>query len=107
MYETNHQNRFENVIYHNIDLGQQVNYSKLPDKADAIVYLAQSDNFRNFPEKSAEIFQVNTSQVLHMLDWQDGQVFEHLFIPLAEVFMVRMEERGDFLRRLCFLRLEI
>ena len=59
----------ENVIYHNIDLGQQVNYSKLPDKADAIVYLAQSDNFRNFPEKSAEIFQVNTSQVLHMLDY--------------------------------------
>jgi UDP-glucose 4-epimerase len=58
-----------NVRYHNIDLSGEVDYSQLPPKVDAIVYLAQSDNYRDFPEKAADVFQVNTSQVLHMLNY--------------------------------------
>ena len=92
----------ENVIYHNIDLGQQVNYSKLPDKADAIVYLAQSDNFRNFPEKSAEIFQVNTSQVLHMLDYaRQAGVRTFIYASSGGVYGSYGGERG-FSEETCF-----
>ena len=58
-----------NVRYHNIDLSREVNYSHLPAKVDAIVYLAQSDNYRDFPEQAVDVFQVNTSQVLHMLNY--------------------------------------
>tara|TARA_B100001564_G_scaffold352891_1_gene361009 strand:- start:47 stop:919 length:873 start_codon:yes stop_codon:yes gene_type:complete len=58
-----------NVKYHKIDLSREVDYSQLPAKVDAIVYLAQSDNYRDFPEQAADVFQVNTSQVLHMLNY--------------------------------------
>jgi len=58
-----------NIKYYNIDLSGEVDYPQLPAKVDAIVYLAQSDNFRDFPEKAADVFQVNTAQVLHMLDY--------------------------------------
>lgn len=58
-----------NIRYYNIDLSREVDYSQLPTKVDTIVYLAQSDSFRDFPEKAVDLFKVNTSQVLHMLDY--------------------------------------
>ena len=58
-----------NVRYHNIDLSREVDYSQLPVKVDAIVYLAQSENYRDFPEQAVDVFQLNTSQVLHMLNY--------------------------------------
>jgi len=61
-----------NIRYHIVDLSKEVDYSKLPNKIDAIVYLAQSDNYKNFPEKAVDVFNVNTSQVLYMLDYARG-----------------------------------
>lgn len=58
------------VCYHQIDLTREaVNYSQLPSKIGAVIYLAQSEHFREFPLKAAEIFQVNTVQLLRMLDY--------------------------------------
>ncbi len=58
-----------NVVWHAADLEKDFDYSILPDKADAMVYLAQSDYFRDFPQKAIDIFQVNTAQVLKALDF--------------------------------------
>ena len=58
-----------NVIWHKVDFASEVDYSSIPQDAEAFIYLAQSDHFRDFPEKSLEIFQVNTAQVLRALDF--------------------------------------
>lgn len=58
-----------NVIWHAVDLDGEVDFTSLPQDADALIYLAQSDHFRDFPDKALEIFQVNTAQVLRALDF--------------------------------------
>ena len=52
-----------------IDLSRPLDPSKLPRKIDAVVYLAQSSRFREFPETADDIFQVNTGQALRLLDF--------------------------------------
>ena len=58
-----------NLIWHEVDLSGEVNYANLPQDADALIYLAQSDHFRDFPIKASEIFQINTAQVVKALDF--------------------------------------
>ena len=52
-----------------IDLSRPLDRTKLPAKIDAVVYLAQSSRFRECPEGAEDVFQVNTAQVLAMLDY--------------------------------------
>lgn len=57
------------VTWHQIDLSATDGVESLPSKADAVVYLAQSEHFREFPERAREIFQVNTIGLLSMLNY--------------------------------------
>jgi len=41
----------------------------LPRAIDTVVYLAQSEHFREFPEQARDIFEVNVANVQRMLDW--------------------------------------
>lgn len=41
----------------------------LPDRIDAVVHLAQSPHFRNFPESAADIYAVATGATARLLDW--------------------------------------
>ncbi len=59
----------KNVIWHEVDLAGEVNYDRLPRDAEVLIYLAQSDHFRDFPIRASEIFQVNTAQVVKALDF--------------------------------------
>jgi UDP-glucose 4-epimerase len=52
-----------------IDLSRPLDPSRLPEKVEAVVYLAQSSRFREFPETADDIFQVNTAQPLALLDY--------------------------------------
>jgi nucleoside-diphosphate-sugar epimerase len=52
-----------------IDLSRLLDRSRLPEEIDAVVYLAQSSRFREFPEAAEDIFQVNTAQAAAMLDY--------------------------------------
>lgn len=56
----------ENLV---IDLNASFDYSQLPEKIDKVVYLAQSEYFRDFPDKAIDIFQVNTAGMLNMLEY--------------------------------------
>lgn len=58
-----------NVVWNVADLEKELDYSILPQDADVLIYLAQSDHFRNFPAKALDIFQVNAVQVLKTLDF--------------------------------------
>jgi nucleoside-diphosphate-sugar epimerase len=51
-----------------LDLSRPLNAAALPARVDTVVYFAQSSRFREFPETADDIFQINTAQVLAMLD---------------------------------------
>ncbi|TND06508.1 MAG: NAD dependent epimerase/dehydratase family protein, partial [Bacteroidetes bacterium] len=57
------------VRYFPFDLAAPWNVNALPAKADIVIHLAQSEKFREFPEKAEEVFQVNTQSTLHLLDY--------------------------------------
>ncbi|HWT11304.1 MAG TPA: NAD(P)-dependent oxidoreductase [Allosphingosinicella sp.] len=50
------------------DLSRPLDVAALPPRLDAVVHLAQSRRFRDFPEAAGEIFQVNTAQLVALLD---------------------------------------
>lgn len=57
------------VKYINIDLVKDWNYDVLPDTMDIIIHLAQSELFREFPDHSFEVFQVNVTSTAKLLDY--------------------------------------
>lgn len=57
------------ATWHAMDLASNCDFSGLPKSADALVYLAQSEHFRNFPEHSLDVYQVNTVNLLRALDY--------------------------------------
>jgi nucleoside-diphosphate-sugar epimerase len=59
----------QEVAWHVHDLARPGRLEGLPARADAVVHLAQSEHFRDFPEKSGDIFQVNTGSLLELLDY--------------------------------------
>ena len=50
------------------DLSRPIDRSGLPGRADAIICLAQSRRFREFPEGANDMFAVNVASVADMLD---------------------------------------
>jgi nucleoside-diphosphate-sugar epimerase len=57
-----------NVIWHGIDM-QAFDAEALPNRVDSVIYLAQSEHFREFPERALDIFEVNTLGLLRLLDY--------------------------------------
>ncbi len=58
-----------NLHWHYLDLSREIGGGALPAQADAVIYLAQSEFFREFPERALEIFDVNTLGLLRYLDY--------------------------------------
>jgi UDP-glucose 4-epimerase len=56
-----------NVVPLAADLSRPLEPSALPDRADAVIYLAQSSRHRDFPDAADDIFQVNAGQLAGML----------------------------------------
>lgn len=57
------------------------------DRADAIVYLAQSLRYREFPDGAADMFAVNVSAVVELLEWARGHgVQRFLLASTANVY---------------------
>ncbi len=52
-----------------LDLSSSWNTASLPETIDAVIHLAQSEHFREFPEFSENVFQVNTVTTLKLLDY--------------------------------------
>lgn len=57
------------LCYHSVDLSAGFDDRRLPERMDAIVYLAQSDHFREFPQRARDVFSVNVAGLLQLLDY--------------------------------------
>lgn len=57
------------VTYHPIDLSTDWSAKSLPDQIDAVIHLAQSRRYREFPEQSLETFRVNAASTAVLLDY--------------------------------------
>ena len=57
------------VTYHTVDLSRDWSTKVLPDHIDAVIHLAQSRNFREFPQQAFEIFKVNVESTAKLLDY--------------------------------------
>lgn len=71
-----------------IDLSETNWTSKLPNKKfDAIVHLAQSNNYRKFPSHTNDIFNINVKSTLELADWGVRQgVSQFLFASTGNVY---------------------
>lgn len=51
------------------DLAARIETSRLPASMDAVIHLAQSRNFRKFPDQAMDIFRVNTDSTVQWLEY--------------------------------------
>lgn len=58
-----------NAKFHTLDLGTDVAADDLPRSIDAVIYLAQSDHFRDFPGRADDVFAVNVAAPMRLLDY--------------------------------------
>ena len=57
------------VEYVEIDLSRDWSIASLPRHIDAIVHVAQSNRYRDFPNSAAEVFEVNLVSTFKMLEY--------------------------------------
>lgn len=87
------------------DLSQSFGHHDLPANVDAIIHLAQSEAYREFPHRAREIFEVNVGGTMRLLDFAQatgvgkfifagsGGIYQYADAPIAE---------GDPIRPLSF-----
>ncbi len=51
------------------DLSENLNFANLPGEVDALIHLAQSRFYRQFPDKAEDIFDVNVRGTFRLLDY--------------------------------------
>jgi UDP-glucose 4-epimerase len=57
------------VTYHLIDLAKDHALKTLPSQVDAVLHLAQSSRFRDFPNQALDVFDVNVGSTARLLDY--------------------------------------
>lgn len=59
----------DQVTCHLADLASPNGLEGLPSDIDAVVHLAQSRHYREFPRQARDIFDVNVASTVRLLDW--------------------------------------
>ena len=87
---------WEGVKFHELDMSQNFTTETLPNQIDSIIYLAQSDHFRDFPRHADDVFSVNVAAPMRLLDYgrrsgarqfiyaSSGAVYRKSAQPLSE-----------------------
>jgi UDP-glucose 4-epimerase len=60
---------YENLVYIKSDLTNPNFTDDLPEGIDLVMHLAQSNNYRLFPEKVFDIFDINIASTQKLLEW--------------------------------------
>lgn len=61
--------------------------SSLPHDIDAIIHLAQSKNYRSFPDKAEDIFTINVKATFELLEWaRVNNVRKFIFSSTGNVY---------------------
>jgi nucleoside-diphosphate-sugar epimerase len=58
-----------NIKWFGIDLTKPFDFSGMPKKIDSIIHLAQSNYYRQFPEKAGDIFGVNVQGTFRLIEY--------------------------------------
>lgn len=70
-----------------LDLSSDWSQDLLPSKMDIIIHLAQSENFRLFPEKADDVFFVNTLSTLKLADYaRKAGVSQFIYASSAGIY---------------------
>ena len=69
--------RLSDVIYHLIDFAADWSIDSLPAKVDAVIHLAQSGKFRDFPGSALDVFRVNIEATARLLDYASNAGASH------------------------------
>ena len=72
--------RHKNLHIIPFDLSAPWNAALLPERMDAVIHLAQSAHFRDFPEKAASVFQTNTASTVQLLDYAQKAGVKHVVL---------------------------
>lgn len=54
------------------DLTQPLDLARLPERIDAVIHLAQSPRYREFPEGAADVYDVNVHSTFRLLEYARG-----------------------------------
>jgi nucleoside-diphosphate-sugar epimerase len=63
-----------------INLSTCIPQAQLPAQVDAVIHLAQSEYFRQFPDKAVDMFQVNVMSTMHLLDYARQHGAKHFIL---------------------------
>lgn len=59
----------DKLIWIEQNLGQPLDYSRLPQSVDVVIHLAQSKFYKDFPEQAKDIFSVNVNSTFNLLEY--------------------------------------
>lgn len=68
------------VTYHVIDLSGDWSTQSLPNALDAVIHLAQSSRFREFPAQAMDVFGVNVASTARLLDYARVSGAKHFIL---------------------------
>jgi nucleoside-diphosphate-sugar epimerase len=75
------------VSWIDADLSQGLDPAILPAQADALIHLAQSDSYRDFPAGAADVFRVNVEAPATLMRWAvDAKVSRAVFASTGTVY---------------------
>ena len=99
--------KYKNIQIINENL-VNINPNKIPKNIDIVYYLAQSRKFREFPNEALDIFEVNISAPLKIINWavkrgvkkffytSTGGVYKNPTKPVKEFFSINANEKNGF-----------
>lgn len=102
--ENINKNNVETILCDLIDFSLE----KLPTEIDAVFYCAQSRHFREFPQKSIDIFKINIEAPLKIANWaiendvkkffyiSSGGIYKNQLETIDEYFNINANEKNGF-----------
>tara|TARA_B100000575_G_C23073716_1_gene618471 strand:- start:50 stop:919 length:870 start_codon:yes stop_codon:yes gene_type:complete len=79
--------KIKKVKYIKLDFSRRWGFKDLPSKLDVIIHLAQSNQFRNFPDKASDVFKVNIESTARLLDFcYKSQVKKFIYTSSGGVY---------------------
>jgi UDP-glucose 4-epimerase len=60
---------WEGAEFHALNMAHDFTTESLPNRIDSIIYLAQSDHFRDFPSRADDVFAINVAAPMRLLDY--------------------------------------
>jgi nucleoside-diphosphate-sugar epimerase len=77
---TAHRPERDRVRWLTADLAADRLPDELPDHAEAVIHLAQSPHYRDFPDQALDVFNVNVGSTARLLDWSRRAGVKHFIL---------------------------